>query len=87
MSSGRGGRSSLWNISLSQLKIDLHFSDVSKDVADWCCSLRYACMDGVQVWLEWDVIVGILGVYLLVNNDYGAAAGCVSWPISVESLS
>ncbi len=32
-------------------------------------------MDGVQVWLERDVIVGILGVYLLVNNDSGGR-GC-----------
>ncbi len=77
MLSERGGRSFLQNVSFSRLKIDLCFSLISKDVVDWCRSLQYGCMDAEQ--LEWDVITGGLGVYLLVNNDGGCSCEYISW--------
>ncbi len=82
--SGRGGRSSLQNVGFSQLKIDLRFSFISKDVVNWCRSSWYGCVDMEWLWLEQDVIVGRLGVYLLVNNNGGCGCGCVSWSHSVE---
>lgn len=59
------------DVGLSQLKSDLFLSVDSKDVVDWCSSSWYRYVNGVWKLLERDVIVGILGVYLLINNDGG----------------
>ncbi len=83
MSSGRIGRSSLRNVGLSQLKIDLLCSVVSRDVVDWCRLSRYGCMDMER--LEQDVIAGVLGVYLLIDND-GGGRGCWKFVSGVCSV-